>query len=293
MDEMQLLRDFAGPAGLPASGDLARKRAELIAATTARQPARRRHVLWGGLTATGLAAAAAAVVVLTPAGPAVSPGPEPRPATDPVWILHTAAAKARALPDVEPRPDQFLYTKTRLADGRENEFWASADGTHDGFQVLFGHESEIAGCRDGKRVQQEGHGRTVTRPCTPHPAAHPELPTDADAMLAYLHKSTYGEGDTLHDLGREVVDLAEGYLRPAARAALYEAVAKVPGLVTRTDAKDATGRAVLGITWNSTTEHGIGNQDEFLFDPVTFAYLGSGMGAVVSQGIVDAVRQRP
>jgi len=51
--------------------------------------------------------------------------------------------------------------------------------------------------------------------------------------------------------------------------------------------------AVLGITWNSTTEHGIGNQDEFLFDPVTFAYLGSGTGAVVSQGIVDAVRQRP
>ncbi|MDQ7802260.1 CU044_5270 family protein [Amycolatopsis sp. A133] len=293
MDEMQLLRDFAGPAGLPAAGDLARKRAELITAATARRPARRRWV-WGSAAAAGLAAAVTAVVALSPGATIVPPGPAPRPVTDPVSILYTAAAKARALPDVEPRPDQFLYTRTRLADGRENEFWASADGTHDGFQVLFGHESDIAGCRNGRRVQQEGRGRTVTHRCTPHPAAHPELPTDADAMLAYLHKSTYGEGDTLHDLGNEVVALAGGYLRPAARAALYEAVAKVPGLVARADAQGAAGRPVLGITWNSTTEHAISNQDEFLFDPATFAYLGSGTtGVVVRQGIVGSVRQRP
>ncbi|WP_410568532.1 CU044_5270 family protein [Amycolatopsis sp. cmx-4-61] len=290
MDEMQLLRDFAGPAGLPAREDLARQRAELLAATAAARP--RRRVLWGGVTAAGLAAAVAAVAVvavLAPADEAVGPAPVP----DAVRILHTAAAKARALPDVTPRPDQFVYTKTRLADGRENETWASVDGTHDGLAFLFGHETEVAGCRNGKRVQKESHGRTVTSRCVPHPAAPADLPADADAMLAYLHRSTYGEGDTRHDLGTEVVELAGGHLPPAVRAALYEAVAKVPGLVARTDAKDATGRPVLGITWNSTTEHGIGNQDEFLFDPVTFAYLGSGTGTVVSQGIVDAVRQRP
>jgi hypothetical protein len=290
MDDMQLLRDFAGPSGLPVPGDLARKRAELFAATTARQPARRRYV-WGGLAAAGLAAAVAAAIVLFSAGTPGSPSPaEP----EPVRILLAAAAKARTLPDVTPRPDQFVYTKTWLADGRENETWASVDGTHDGLAFVYGHETEVAGCRDGKSVQKESHGRTVTSRCVPHPAAPADLPTTADAMLAYLHKSTYGEGDTLHDLGNEVVALAGGYLRPAARAALYEAVAKVPGLVARTDAKDATGQAVLGITWNSTTEHGIGNQDEFLFDPVTFAYLGSGTtGVVVNQGIVDAVRQRP
>ncbi|SFW89890.1 CU044_5270 family protein [Amycolatopsis australiensis] len=288
MDDLQLLRDFAGPAELPPREDLARKRAELLTATaSARRPHRR--ALWGGVTAAGLAAAVAAVVVLAPADTAAPPDPVP----EPVRILHAAAAKARARPDLVPRPDQFVYTKTRLADGRVNETWASVDGTHDGLAFLFGHETELAGCRDGKRVQKESHGRVVTNRCVPHPAAPADLPTDADAMLAYLHQSTYGEGDTLHDLGREVVDLAGGYLRPAVRAALYEAVAKVPGLVARTDAKDATGRAVLGITWNSTTEHGIGNQDEFLFDPVTFAYLGSGTDAVVSQGIVDAVRQRP
>lgn len=287
MDEMQLLRDFAGPAGLPAAGDLARKRAELIAATTTRRPARRR--VWGSVTAAGLAAAVAAVVVLTPAGTTVSPNPEP----EPVRILHAAAAKARAAADPVPRPDQFVYTRTRLADGRENETWASVDGTHDGLAFRYGHETGLAGCRDGKRVQKESHGRTVTSRCVPHPATPADLPANADAMLAYLHQSTYGEGDTLHDLGTEAVALADGYLRPEVRAALYEAVAKVPGLVARTDARDATGRTVLGITWAGTTEHGIGNQDEFLFDPVTFAYLGSGAGAVVSQGIVDAVRQRP
>ncbi|WP_410610863.1 CU044_5270 family protein [Amycolatopsis sp. lyj-109] len=278
MDELQLLRDFAGPAELPARDDLTRKRAELLAAAARLRP-RHRRAMWGGVTAAGLAAAIAAVVVLAPADEIARPIPAPEP--EPVRILHAAAAKARALPDVTPRPDQFVYTKTRLADGRENETWASVDGTHDGLSFVFGHETFVAGCRGGKSR------------CVPHPAAPADLPTDADAMLAYLHKSTYGEGDTLHDLGREVVDLAGGHLRPAVRAALYEAVAKVPGLVARPDAKDATGRTVFGITWNSTTEHGIGNQDEFLFDPVTFAYLGSGMGAVVSQGIVDSVRQRP
>ncbi|WP_410589207.1 CU044_5270 family protein [Amycolatopsis sp. lyj-23] len=282
---MQLLRDFAGPAGLPPAGELARKRAELLAAAARPRP---RRAVWGGVTAAGLAAAAAAVVVLTPAAPVSRPA-EP----EPVRILHAAAAKARALPDLVPRPDQFVYTKTRLADGRENEMWASVDGTHDGLAFLYGHETEVAGCRDGERVQHESHGRTVTNRCVPHPAAPADLPTDADAMLAYLHRSTYGEGDTLHDLGNEVVDLAGGYLRPAVRAALYEALAKVPGLVVRADAKDATGRSVLGITWDSTTEQGIGNQEEFRFDPVTFAYLGTGTDAVVSQGIVDAVRQRP
>ncbi|MEQ0557431.1 CU044_5270 family protein [Amycolatopsis sp. NEAU-NG30] len=291
MDEMQLLRDFAGPAGLPAPGELARKRAELVAATAARPRRRRRPVVWGSIAAAGLAAAVAAVVVV-PGDPAVSPAP--RAVTDPVQILYAAAARARALPDTEPRPDQFLYTRTRLADGRENEFWVSVDGTHDGLEIVFGHETPLAGCRNGKRVVQEGRGRTVTSRCAPRPAVHPDLPTDADAMLAYLHRSTHGEGDTLHDLGTEAVDLAGSHLRPAARAALYEALAKVPGLVARTDAKDATGRPVLGITWNSTTGAGIGNQDEFLFDPVTFAYLGDGTtGAVVSRGVVDAVGQRP
>ncbi len=286
MDDMQLLRDFAGPAGLPAAGDLVRKRAELLAATA--RP-RHRRVFWGGVAAAGLAAAVAAVVVLPSAGPVVSPPPEP----EPVRILHAAAAQARALPDFVPRPDQFVYTRTRLEDGLENETWASVDGTHDGLVFLYGHEASLAGCRDGKRVQRESHGRTVTNRCVPHPAAPTDLPTDADAMLAHLHRSTYGEGDTLHDLGNEIIELAEGYLRPAVRAALFEAVAKVPGLVVHAGAKDAIGRTVVGITWDGRAEHGIGNQNEFLFDPVTFAYLGTGTGVVVSQGIVDAVRQRP
>jgi hypothetical protein len=305
MDEMQLLREFAIPSELPKPAELAQARARLVAATiragesgAVRPFRRRRQIVRGGITAIGLAAAVAAAIVLAPGDNAVPPSPVPRAQTanDPVRILYAAAAMARAQPDVEPRPDQFVYTKTRSADGREAETWASADGTHDGLQILLGHEHEIevAGCRDGKRVQKESQGRVVTSKCVPRPAFIPDLPTNADDMLAYLHKSTYGEDDTLHDLGSEVVDLAGGYLRPAARAALYEAVAKIPGLVVRNDAKDGAGRSVIGLTWNSTTPQAIGNQAEFLFDPVTFAFLGEPTyGSVVSQGIVDKVRQLP
>jgi hypothetical protein len=303
MDDMQLLREFATPSELPKRDDLAQARAKLVAATisTAKQaPAhpfgRRKRVMWGGFTAVGLAAAITAAFTLAPADSAAPPSPIPhaQAQTDPVRILYAAAALARAQPGVEPRPDQFVYTKSREADGREAETWASADGTHDGLQIMFDHEVEVAGCRNGRRVQKESEGRTVTTKCKPFAAFIPDLPTNADDMLAYLHKSTYGEGDTLQDLGSEFVNLSGGYMRPAARAALYEAVAKVPGLVVRQDAKDATGRSVIGISWNGTTRYGVGNQDEFLFDPETFAYLGSGMlGSVVSQGIVDKVRQRP
>lgn len=197
MDEMQLLRDFAGPAKLPARDDLARRRTELLAATTARRPARRR--VWVSVTAAGLAAAATAVLALTPAAPPAPPAVAgPRKSC-------TGPPRRRAPYRTSSLGRTSSSTPGRgLADGRENEFWASADCTHDGLQVLFGHESEIAGCRDGKRVQEEGHGRTVTSRCEPRPAAHPDLPTDADAVLAYLHKSTYGEGDTLHDLGNDV-----------------------------------------------------------------------------------------
>jgi hypothetical protein len=107
----------------------------------------------------------------------------------------------------------------------------------------------------------------VTNRCVPHPATPADLPT-TDAMFAYLHKSTYGEGNTLPDLGNEVVTPADGHPAPGGQGRALRGRREGAQLVARTDAKDATGRAVLGITWHRTTEHGIGNQDEFLFDPV-------------------------
>jgi hypothetical protein len=298
MDEMQLLREFAQPSELPERGDLAQAREKLVAATIStpkRAPVRKR-LLWSGFTAVTVAAAVMAAVVLAPVDADAPPSPLPaaQPENDPARILLAAAEVARAKPEVEPRPDQFVYRKTRMHDGREIETWASADGIHDGLEIMFGRESEIAGCRNGLRTYHEDGKKVGADWCTPFPASMPDLPTNADDMLAYLHKSTHGEGDNLNDLGQEFIYLSDGYLRPAARAALYEAATKIPGLVVRHDAKAADGRSVIGITWNGTTAHAIGNSDEFLFDPETFVYLGSAQwGSTVSRGVVDKVRQLP
>jgi hypothetical protein len=302
MDEMQLIREFGASVMLPDHDDLASARAKLLAEASGPEKATvhplrgRKRLVWLGATAVGLAAAITAAVALAPVDEVGLPISVPQAQADPVQVLHAAAALARVRPDVEPRPDQFVYTKSQRADGWTMETWASVDGVHDGFEILNGHEIHVAGCRDGKRIMQESSqsGKVVAHSCQPYPAFIPDLPTNADDMLAYLHKSTYGEGDTLHDLGREIIDLSGGYMRPAARAALFEAVAKVPGLTVRQDAKDATGRSVIGISWTTPANGPIGNQDEFLFDPKTFAYLGSGgFGPVVSQGIVDKILQRP
>lgn len=302
MDEMQLLREFAQPSELPGRDDLAQARAKLVAATistaeTAPAHPHRKPMLWGGFTAVTVAAAVTAAVALAPVDivpPSPLSPPQNQVETDPVRILLAAAEVARAKPEVEPRPDQFVYRKTRMKDGREIETWASADGIHDGLMIMFGRESELAGCRNGLRTYHENGKKVGADRCTPFPASMPDLPTNADDMLAYLHKSTHGEGDNLNDLGTEFIYLSDGYLRPAARAALYEAAAKIPGLVVRHDAKDANGRSVIGITWDGTTAQGLGNSDEFLFDPETFAYLGSAQwGPTVSRGVVDKVRQLP
>nr|AXL06644.1 hypothetical protein BU204_18810 [uncultured bacterium] len=67
------------------------------------------------------------------------------PQADAEAILHQAADAARALPSTAPRPDQFIYTKTRYSDGGVREAWLSADGLHDGLVRQYGRELPLPG----------------------------------------------------------------------------------------------------------------------------------------------------
>jgi hypothetical protein len=217
-------------------------------------------------------------------------GHVPAANADAARILHNAAAAALTLPDVQPRPDQFVYRE----DSNGAEQWMSVDGTRDGLgrPAGGGEESVFPGCRDGRRTVMKGPEAIGTEPCEPDPAYRPDLPTDAGAMLDYLNRNHSGEVGDANAMGKDIMGLLDKYLRPAARAALFEAAARIPGLRVVPNDTDAAGRPGVGVAWSFE-----GRSGRIVFDAETYALLGvwagRGGSAVLRVAIVDEVGQRP
>jgi hypothetical protein len=297
VDELALLKDMVNHKPLPSASDLAPARARLMTALTEADvpaaPPRRRRLMVSAATIVGLAAAITAVVSfggLEPVG--VAP-----PEADAVQFLHHAADAARRLPATPPRPDQFVYTKSRYADGSLREAWLSADGTHDGLieqdERRRQHvKAPIPGCQNGrKRVLKGDYDTGMSEPCTPSPAYRADLPTDAAGMREYLSRAPDAEPGGPKDYDSLIhFALAETYVLPQSLAALFEVVADFPGLVIDERATDGAGRPGLGLTWAQPADQ---NSVTLVFDPRNHALLGIAGLSIVDRGIVDAVGQRP
>jgi len=271
MDEMQLLRELGDATPLVSATDLAPARARLTAAT--RPHPRRRRLAVYGVSVVGLAAAVFGVGALVPTGDG---GPATASADQ---ILQLAAAAALDAPFVTPRPDQFVYLKAKEPDGSISEDWLSVDGTHDS---IVDNNIPVPGCRNGKQqVVPDGKPIPgVTEPCEPNPAYRPDLPTDANGMIAYLNKI---DGGNLNSTGKDMWELFwRSYLRPQTRAALFEAATKIDGLTVDPHAEDVAGRPGIKISWN---RNGYGG--EFIIDAKTYAFLGSDGLALLQMSIVD------
>ncbi|SCG77569.1 hypothetical protein GA0070609_5412 [Micromonospora echinaurantiaca] len=313
MDEMRLLQQLGDETGLPAAERLKPARGRLAAAmaATAAEPSapaastlpatppRSRRPAWrlvlGGVAAAGLAAAIASVLVLAPDQLG---GSTPPARADAPQVLRNAATAALRAPDVDPRPDQFVYIRSQ--EGSElRESWRSVDGTRDGLIVETAAAGRtkwvVPGCRNGRAVAVKGNlvvpGETER--CTPEPAHRADLPTDAAAMRAFLAKNASGETGDANALGKDVLYyLTDSYLRPRTLAALYEAAATMPDLQAVPSAKDAAGRPGIGITWPSTNGSG---ELVLVFHPETYTFLGvggpAGGSAVLAVAVVDRVGQ--
>ncbi|MEU7531035.1 CU044_5270 family protein [Saccharothrix sp. NPDC042600] len=315
MDDLTLVRALADDTPLPTPTDLAPARARLMAAltaattpaaTTAAQPAgsrtavtplrsgkrrKRGFVLAGGSTLVA-AAAVAVAVTLTPVDVVGGPAPAVAGAAE---VLNHAAAKARTEPFVEPRPDQFVYYRSTVG-GEAAERWVSVDGTRDGAVEFPDHRVPLPGCRDGVRQVHKGPDPLpgVTEPCEPDPAYKRDLPTTADAMLAYLDANASGGPGNVNARGKDVMGLAGSLLKPDSKAALFEAAAKVEGLEVVRDTRDTTGRPAVGIEWPAPVAPGDKPRKTTLyFDPATYEYLGTSYGPAEKLSIVDEVGQRP
>ncbi|MFC7547054.1 CU044_5270 family protein [Plantactinospora sp. GCM10030261] len=295
MEDLQLVRELRRESPLPGPTELAGVRHRLTTAMAAepagesfvpapvRRPRRARRFVLAVATA-GLAAVIAGVVVMAP-DKVGGPTAEAQAAE----VLHRAATEALKLPDVPPRPDQFLYVR----DSHGVERWLSVNGTRDGLRTEGKDRVVLPGCADGRRSAIKGDRVVGTEACTPEPAYLPDLPRDVDAMLAYLKDNRRGEQGAVNAIAKDIDFLLSDHLvPPQSKAALFRAAAKIPGLKVVKDVKDPAGRPGVGITWSND-----GFTNVIVFDEKTYAYLGLRTGtagsAVVRVAVVNKAGQRP
>jgi hypothetical protein len=242
-----------------------------------------RRIVLAGVAAAAVAAGVAAALVIAPgsARSAGSPVASPRPAGKVVIhpftgrltaarFLDAAARAALQQPSVPPGPGQWVYSENSAADGKTLQSWLPANGSKPAFTIPGGYQPACS------VAQAEAKG------CLPDAGYFPDMPASPKQLFAYLAKINiaqpvppggkgFGASWVANDLGKGVMVLLEQtYLRPAQRAALYELMATTPGFRTVPGVRDATGRAGVGIEW--TYE---GGKAADIFDPRTFAYLGS------------------
>ncbi|MDX3641826.1 CU044_5270 family protein [Streptomyces sp. MB09-02B] len=238
-------------------------------------------------------------------------------------VLDGAAAYAREHEKpVSPRDDQFMYTKeiikeTERKTGRTKTYvaenWRSVDGSKRSWVMELGKGWWAPPLAANESVWPPQDWSRLRK-----------LPTDPEQLILAVHEESFGRQgknaslDDITDLEWSVIHFSlagllklvpvmpEG-LRPAA----YEALGMVPGVKAVPNQKDAKGRVGVAITYDDPTlpEGASGYGGYFIFDPVTYAFLGfrderssgDGMNMKVytqlsyldSWAIVDKVKEYP
>jgi hypothetical protein len=320
MDEMQALRSMRADVEPPAPLRLAGLRAGLFRSMTAPPPRRGfglPRLAWRLGVAGGLAAALLAGITV-----AQGNGPlRPEPANAAAFLGQAAAAVAKQPSDqARPRDDQWVYTKhlstnvtvkaevgekpssRREVDVQEDESWFRFDG------------KEIAGVEPGGQVRRtpldlEGYDDRYPAQVWDY---HASLPLDPDQLLRAVHdevKRIYPDNPEFHSgqgLNNRTVWLIGVLLgddtgvlpSPELQAALYRALAKVPGVTATEGVTDLAGResVLLSHRWR---DYSFG----ILVDPESYALLGTSQkvkdgkvvegSALLKAGIVDEAGERP
>lgn len=244
------------------------------------------------------------------------------------------AADKRTLPAI--RDDQFVYTEREdyhwkvdpekpstgcpeTSEGHAfgvRETWWSVDGQHVGLSREHKDNGKVVERSVAKQLRAKNHVNFFRE-------AEDELPTDAEEMYRYLYGLKAGErpsGEASADrdaFEKAAVLLSGQLLPPKAEAALYRAVARIPGLTVERGSEDAAGRTGVSVgiegTWPGDFAQGQARH-ELLFDARTLDFLALNsvnldtpddrcevlhVGdlvssvAVLERGVVDGTGQRP
>ena len=295
MNDLDLVRDLRADVPSPTRERLAPGRARLL--TSISRPSRPRYARRAVLPVTA-AAAASAVAVAVAAASGVFSGPAPRSAavkppairlTLTAQLLSTAAATVAKHPAVRPGPHQWFYTKFVAQDygqpTQSNENWETFDGRQTAYfqnGQLIVHKT--LGVFGGGGPTPLGEYNANAPPQTAYNALA-SLPSNPKALLAVIAKQVAKVGPGVASgsvvslyapKGRD--ELEFDYLAqllwnsatgepPAAEAAVFRALAAIPGVNSQQGITDVIGRPAIGLSDN-------GGKTQLLLDPQTYQVIG-------------------
>jgi hypothetical protein len=255
------------------------------------RPRSRRVVRWG-IAGAAVSAAVASAAIMLPGVLAGPPSPPSRPVHSPATaaaVLLRAARATAAIPDLHPRPDQFIYTESvsRYVTQHNRLFvtraWLSVDGWHGGLT--------LQRWASGKRWY---HGLPMydclTLPhsnwyykanCPAPPAYVTNLPRTVGAMKRYL-RGYYANGRSAPPVADAIMSVTEFYqfLVPHRSSALmFRALSQIEGIRVIDHATTLVGRKGIGVAAYDPSR---GTLDELIFDPKTYLYIGDSQIALNS-----------
>jgi len=274
-----------------------------------------RLAVTGAVSAT-LAAGLAVTLTLTSTGGGTPPAGRFAPATTVAAVLDNAALAAQSEPAVAPRRDQFIYTKSILAIYQPRhhgypaervrqtiETWTSAGGIHPSLILTTGPGTRTARAEESACVHGFVYPAAVIRhqrcKARNYAGYRPWLPTTTARMRAYLETGPR-DGSHAQSMIETGFYLLTGVdLTPAQQAAVYHALAQVPGLTIVPKMTDILGRTGVGIR----SRPGPGMSWTAIFDRSTFKLLGADIeptgpgydrnALAVQPTVVNKVGQRP
>ncbi|MFH9087417.1 CU044_5270 family protein [Streptomyces sp. NPDC017673] len=240
---------------------------------------RRRKWLRPALAAAAVATVAAVTFVVLPsssAGGGASTRPPSRATVALLEDIALAAEHDTAYGTV--RDDQFVYVDSKVSYSKTSdetttvqplhrrEVWMSVDGRHNGLLREAGSKPMVIEPDlrpGGPRWEVSAFYRHVEK-----------LPADAGAMYTWLRKTApkYTGQEPNQAMFVLVGDLLQDAIVPPRRsAALYRAVARIPGVTVVPDAVDAAGRHGVAIARKDPDNP---TRDEWIFDRRTHEFLG-------------------
>jgi hypothetical protein len=321
MDELTLVTAIAPPTpGLPAATREAARVTLLAEIATEREagtipgratvprsrrrtavPRPRRLVRWG-IVGVALSAAAASAAIMLPsvlAGPPSSPAERVHPPATATAVLLRAARATAAIPDLHPRPDQFVYTESvsrYVTEGNRRTItraWLSADGWHGGLTLLryppgnrWFHGLPMYNCLTLP------HSNWYWKANCPNPPAYvTKLPRTVKAMKRYLLRSAATGQGTPAAAGAiiGIVSATYQFLVPhRASALMFQALSQIEGIRVIDHATTLAGRKGIAVAAYDPSR---GTLDELIFDPKTYLYIGDSQialnGTYMPKGTVN------
>ncbi|XUL88790.1 CU044_5270 family protein [Streptomyces galilaeus] len=265
------------------------------------------------LAAAAVATAAAVTFVVLPSSGS-QPGAQP-PSRATVALLEDIALAAEHEPSYgKVRDDQFVYMDSMVSGSNSDggkmtttplhrlEVWMSVDGLHNGLTREAGQKPVVT--TPYVKPGEEGWDASAFY-------KHVEtLPTDTDGMYDYLARtapkySGQEKYQAMFVLAGDLLRLST--VPPEQSAALFRAVARIPGVTLVDDAVDAAGRPGVGVARQDPDNP---TQDEWIFDRTTYDFLGerevatddfsnvkkgavTANTAVLRRAIVDKAGERP